>query len=190
MNDIEKIITPSNLKSDLEIAEKSGDLRMIILYANLYNEYFINLLYKFHLQGHKIEVCDKCGKPKVPKFKQKVEKLSTINIVAKEYGHDNLISLIFELRNELAHNLVYNIKELEERFGGAEADPSMEDETGLITNFLRSASPLEKIKLMVFATVTTLYHKYEQMNGRTPEQTIHFEINPEGTRVQIVIKPY
>lgn len=186
---INLIMTPHDLKTDLEKAEKSKDIRVMLLYVNLYNEYFINLLYKSSVVEGEYDKCIKCQKYNAPKFKQQVDKLAQIGIVASEYSHDTLIKLIFDLRNELAHQLNYDIDELSKRFSEAHW-LGLVDDTNLISNFLNQATLWEKVKMAVFATVTTLYQKYETLNNRNPEQSIIFKINPEGTRSEIEIIPY
>jgi hypothetical protein len=185
----DRIITPLDLKEDIERAEKTGDIRMFILYANLYNEYFVNSLHQNHFNVKKYSTCDKCNRMLLPKFKQQVEDLCSLGVIPKEHGHDNIINLIFDLRNELAHNLKADIKELEMRFEESHK-PKTEDSTGVIGVFLKQANPWEKIKMSVFATVTNLYHMHEILNSRKPAHTIHYEINPELQQVSIVIKDY
>lgn len=184
-----ELIKPELLQIDLERAESSGDIRMLILYANLYNEYFVNLLYDLSFKEDKFERCKECSKPLVPKFKQQVKKLTVVGVISGENGHDNMINLIFDLRNEIAHNLRLDMSALNKRFD-EQHKPHMEDPLGIITKFLKTVTIQEKIKLAVFATVTNLYQEYEKLNKRIPKQTISYRINSEGTAVQIVIEPY
>jgi len=82
-----------------------------------------------------------------------------------------------------------NIDELEEIFN-KNHDPSITDNTGLISKFLDQATPWKKIELSVFATVVNLYKEYEKDSGRIPEYTISYIMNREGTAAKPIIHPY
>lgn len=181
---VEKSIKINDLRNDLRKAEKSGDLRLLILYSNLYNEHFVRLLYEEHVTKDNYIKCNKCSKFLIPKFEQQVDKLAEIGIIDSKNNHDELIKLIFGIRNELSHKLEYNIDELEKRFEKAQ-NLSLVDNSGLISKFINNATSWEKIKLAVFATVTSLYTKYEESKNRKPNESIRYLINPEGTKVVI-----
>lgn len=182
----DKLITPSSLKSDLDRAESSGDIRMLILYSNLYNEYYITILHKYFFGSPKYESCIKCNKLVVPKFIKQVEDLCGINVVSKEDGHDCVINLIFDLRNELAHNLTCTIEEIEKRFEDNEKIVC-EDPTNLIKTALNTASMWKKVKLAVFASVTSLYNEHEKINNRIPQETIHYQLDRQTGNIEVVI---
>lgn len=183
---MEDIIKPSDLKNDLERAEKLGDKRLLFLYSNLYNEYFVDLLYKTYIKNDEYKKCSNpnCQKFLIPKFKQQVKRLSEISIIDHKNKHDEVIDMIFDIRNELSHQLKYNIYDLEKRFEKIQKD-SLIDDTGIITKTLNKMDSWEKIKLSVFAVVTALYKEYEKLNSRKPKQTIEFRIDHDGKMVSV-----
>ena len=181
------MIKPSDLKNDLDRAEKCGDKRLLFLYSNLYNEYFVNLLYKEYIANNEYEKCTKCQKFLRPKLKQQVERLSDANIIDGTDNHDKVINLIYDIRNELSHTIEYSITNLEKRFEDIQKE-SLKDQTGEILNTLNKMDPWDKIKLSVFATVTTMYQEAEKLNDRNPKQTIQFRMAIASGKIWVELK--
>lgn len=180
-------VRPLDLSNDLKRINSLEDSRIVILYLNLYIEYFVNAICKVKFKEEVIK-CEFCGNYKELKFKEKVSKLTNLGFLNKENKHDEVVYLIYRLRNKLLHNLNPDIEELKSWI--QEHEPDLKEKSPLVTNFLNNASPWVKIQLFAFPAIVKLYEKYEIEIGNKPKQTIIFEINPDGTVIAIKIIEY
>jgi len=176
------IITPKELMDDLIKISSINDVRILILYLDLYIEYFINAIYKKKAKD-KIQKCNTCGRYIETKFKDKVDKLTDVGFIKKEHKHYEIIKIIYELRCKLIHDLRPDTELLERKI--QEHKPDIQETIPLMNKYWENVNPWIKIQLMAFPSVTRLYQEYEKVCGRHPEYTIRFLINPEATIVQM-----
>lgn len=176
------IITPNELLLDLKRISSIGDVRILILYLDLYIEYFVNAIYRIKVKDE-IRKCNTCGKYIETKFKDKINKLSDIGFIKKEHKHDEIIKIIYDLRCRLIHNLRPDINLLEREI--QKHKPDIQETMPLMSKYWEKVDPWIKIQLMAFPPITALYQEYEKVCERHPEYTIRFLINPEATMVQM-----
>ena len=177
-------ITPNELLNDLKRISSTNDVRILILYLDLYMEYFVNAIYKKKIKNE-TEKCNTCSRYIEIKFKDKVDKLSDIGLIKKEHKHDEVIKIIYDLRCKLIHNLQPDFRWLKRKV--QEHKPDIQERIPLISKYWDKTDPWIKIQLMAFPSVTALYQEHEKVCGRDPKYTIRFLINPEATMVKMEI---
>ncbi len=176
------IITPKELLDDLKRISSINNIRVLILYLDLYIEYFINAIYEKKIKN-KIKKCDTCDRYIETKFKDKVDKLSNIGLIKKEHKHDEVIKIIYDLRCKLMHNLKPDIKSLENLI--EKHRPDIQEKFPSVSVYWGKTDPWIKAQIMAFPAVTALYQEYENICGRHSDYTIRFLINPQATIVQM-----
>jgi hypothetical protein len=184
-------ISPRNLFDVFNKFIQLKDERILILYIDLYIEYFIHKLYDEALRQNRIilkrglfsKIFDCCNK-KVGSPRTKIKILVKNKVIDPMFLE--IILLIFKLRQELVHNLEPNKKLLEKWIN--DHKPPVEEIDGLITKFLNKADPWDKIQLFAFPAVFTLYKNLLILKKEKLPQYLEFHINPEATGIMIVLK--
>lgn len=180
--------TPQDLLKDLKyVREEAKNTRLLVLYLDLYVEYFVRAIYKKVRYG---------GFSVLDWLFRFLEGGDTVRfrvryLARKAVIDEELVSpilLIYKLRCELVHNLRPDENLL--RRWILQHKPPIEDPTGVIRKSFENLDPWEKIQIYLFPVVTRLYHCHEGLMGRKPKYTIAFQLNPKTFLIRMDIVDY
>lgn len=178
-----KLITPKELLRDLKDVQKMTKTimgkRLLLLYLDLYIDYFINRLYAEKIKELEIKGINiSCVKGE-DKMKVKATHLVIWGIIKNRDLKP--IFLIHHLRCNLAHNLKPDLSKLEIKIN--KLPPDLKDPTGLMSAFLKKADPWDKIQLYAFPIIYHLYCYLKRVLGEDLDYKLEFYIAPNGLRV-------
>lgn len=178
-----KSITPKELLKDLKNIQKKAKTimgkRLLLLYLDLYIDYFVNKLYaekmrELEMKGINIS----CIKGE-NKMKVKATHLVAWGIIKKTDLEP--IFLVHDLRCNLAHNLKPDLSKLEIKIN--KLSPDLKDSIGLMSKFLKNADPWDKIQLYAFPTIYNLYRYLKKILGEALDYKLKFYITPNALKV-------
>lgn len=160
---METEITPEQLLNDMRYAQKLEDSRLIILFLHLHIEYFIRKLCKEkRILGRR-------------PIKEQAKLLTETGVVEKPIL--GIIELVCDLRNELIHNLLPDLAQIErwiKDFNPADikfdASPILTEEK--IKEIVASTPPLSRLQLYTIPIIVQLYRRLKEVRN----EEIDFDI--------------
>lgn len=160
-----KEITPKELFEDLNYFQSLKDARLLILFLHLYTEHFINEI-------------SKEKRIKKPNIKEKAKELSAKGVIDKELV--DIVDLIYDLRNQLVHNLRPDQKLLERWIEDFKPtiNLSREDGEDVFSKAINSTNAWGKIQIYTIPAIVNLFKKLREIQKRELDYDIQLEITP------------